>query len=144
MAMMQCPECGREISDAAAACPHCGYPITRKVDETASAAPVSQAVRKTKLGEVEKHGGGGLIAMGVLILLCGIFSLVIFPPAALGAILVAIICIVLGHSAKVGYRKAKCPYCEKELEIRADVQTCRCRFCWKVSTVKDDFLVTIE
>jgi len=27
MALITCPECGREISDQAAACPHCGYPI---------------------------------------------------------------------------------------------------------------------
>lgn len=27
MAMMGCPECRREVSDRAVACPHCGYPI---------------------------------------------------------------------------------------------------------------------
>lgn len=27
MALIKCPECEREISDKAAACPHCGYPI---------------------------------------------------------------------------------------------------------------------
>lgn len=27
MSMIQCPECGREISDKAKACPHCGTPI---------------------------------------------------------------------------------------------------------------------
>ena len=27
MALIQCPECGREISSQAAACPHCGMPI---------------------------------------------------------------------------------------------------------------------
>ncbi len=27
MALVPCPECGREISDQALACPHCGYPI---------------------------------------------------------------------------------------------------------------------
>lgn len=27
MALITCPECGREISDKAAACPHCGFPI---------------------------------------------------------------------------------------------------------------------
>ena len=27
MALIQCPECGREISDKAMACPHCGVPI---------------------------------------------------------------------------------------------------------------------
>lgn len=27
MALIQCPECGREISDKVKACPHCGYPL---------------------------------------------------------------------------------------------------------------------
>ena len=31
MALINCPECGRQVSDQAAACPECGYPI-RKVE----------------------------------------------------------------------------------------------------------------
>jgi integrase/DNA-directed RNA polymerase subunit RPC12/RpoP len=31
MALIKCPECVREISDKAAACPHCGYPITTTI-----------------------------------------------------------------------------------------------------------------
>lgn len=27
MALIKCPECGKEISDKAGQCPHCGYPI---------------------------------------------------------------------------------------------------------------------
>lgn len=34
MALMQCPECGKEISDQAPACIHCGYPL--------SPAPISE------------------------------------------------------------------------------------------------------
>lgn len=30
MSMMKCPECGKEISDSAKACPNCGYPIKQK------------------------------------------------------------------------------------------------------------------
>lgn len=29
MALIKCPECSREISDKAAACPHCGFPISK-------------------------------------------------------------------------------------------------------------------
>lgn len=28
MALIKCPECGREISDKAGSCPNCGYPIS--------------------------------------------------------------------------------------------------------------------
>ena len=27
MALINCPECGKEISDKSVACPHCGFPI---------------------------------------------------------------------------------------------------------------------
>lgn len=29
MALINCPECGKEISDTAVSCPHCGYGINR-------------------------------------------------------------------------------------------------------------------
>ena len=31
MALINCPECGREISDKAVSCPHCGYPINNSI-----------------------------------------------------------------------------------------------------------------
>lgn len=27
MALINCPECGKEVSDKAANCPNCGYPL---------------------------------------------------------------------------------------------------------------------
>jgi hypothetical protein len=36
MALMSCPECGKQVSDKAAACPHCGAPIAAS---SSSAAP---------------------------------------------------------------------------------------------------------
>lgn len=31
MAIIKCPECGRQISDKAPACPNCGVPIAGKI-----------------------------------------------------------------------------------------------------------------
>jgi uncharacterized membrane protein YvbJ len=31
MALMKCPECGKEVSDKAANCPNCGYKITDNI-----------------------------------------------------------------------------------------------------------------
>lgn len=31
MALINCPECGKEISDKAESCPNCGYPIAEEV-----------------------------------------------------------------------------------------------------------------
>lgn len=30
MAIIKCPECGKDISDQAVSCPHCGYPLANK------------------------------------------------------------------------------------------------------------------
>ena len=30
MALIKCPECGRSLSDQAAACPHCGCPVNKE------------------------------------------------------------------------------------------------------------------
>lgn len=39
MALIKCPECGNQVSDHAAACPKCGYPIAK------SSAPSGGTVR---------------------------------------------------------------------------------------------------
>jgi len=42
MALIACPECGRQVSTEAASCPSCGYPIAARVERTPAA--VSSAV----------------------------------------------------------------------------------------------------
>ena len=44
MALIKCPECGKEVSDKADSCPECGYPISRK-----SAPPESSRKNKSKI-----------------------------------------------------------------------------------------------
>ena len=33
MAIIKCPECGKEISDKATSCPNCGFPLTKEQPE---------------------------------------------------------------------------------------------------------------
>lgn len=33
MALIKCPECGREISDKSKICIHCGYPLENEKDK---------------------------------------------------------------------------------------------------------------
>lgn len=33
MSLIKCPECGKEISDKATVCIHCGYPIKEETDK---------------------------------------------------------------------------------------------------------------
>ena len=39
MALINCPECGRQVSTAAQACPACGFPVAQQQIEQAPAAP---------------------------------------------------------------------------------------------------------
>jgi hypothetical protein len=44
MALINCPECGAQVSDAAPACPKCGYPIATAAASagTSATAPAAQ------------------------------------------------------------------------------------------------------
>lgn len=61
MALVKCRECGKEISDKAAACPSCGAPM-------AGGAPV----RVTRVGAKYEQIGFGLIVVGLIALLAGV------------------------------------------------------------------------
>lgn len=62
MALIQCPECKAEISDQAAFCPHCGYPLRAAPART----PVASAPRPAK----KKTWVFALIALALLVLAC--------------------------------------------------------------------------
>lgn len=49
MALIICPECGHSVSDKAAACPHCGYPLERSERETEQLVPELTGVLKAKI-----------------------------------------------------------------------------------------------
>jgi len=60
MALINCPECGRQVSDAAHACPVCGYPIAEKlaVDRPAAGAPAPSPAASEPLAEVRPSWWG--------------------------------------------------------------------------------------
>lgn len=62
MAMINCPECGNSISDQAAACPHCGYPIHSPKDSN----PL-QPVRKKDSDEDIKPISRGKILLVIIL-----------------------------------------------------------------------------
>lgn len=39
MPLVNCPECGRQVSTAAAACPACGFPVAEKLAKSSTPAP---------------------------------------------------------------------------------------------------------
>ena len=48
MALMNCPECGREVSREAAACPQCGYPVAERLRSAAQATPGAEVLLEVR------------------------------------------------------------------------------------------------
>lgn len=47
MALINCPECNREISDKAVSCPHCGYPLSNNLIEKNEPQDIKEHYLKT-------------------------------------------------------------------------------------------------
>ena len=69
MALVDCPECGRQVSTLAAACPQCGFPITREVVESQAPRRGRGPSRWTDLGFwIIVVGLAVVIIMGIVLL----------------------------------------------------------------------------
>jgi hypothetical protein len=101
MALVACPECGREVSDQALACPHCGYPIRGgygyeyRSERQLFGLPLVHIVSGNRIdpatGKLRVAKGIiaiGPIAVGGLALGGSAFGVVSFGGAALGLIAV--------------------------------------------------------
>ena len=75
MALIKCPECGKEISDKAASCPKCGYPI-QNIPQNASIPPAPQQSEKVTQKRVD----------GKRIALISVAAVVILAVSAVAAV----------------------------------------------------------
>lgn len=69
MSLIKCPECGREISDLAASCPHCGCPINQQTPSSASATNPSAPQQPAPSPQAKKRAGSTIAIVAVVILL---------------------------------------------------------------------------
>jgi membrane protein YdbS with pleckstrin-like domain len=49
MALINCPECGKQVSAAAPTCPGCGFPVAEKLNRQTDAASSSDPAAKSEL-----------------------------------------------------------------------------------------------
>jgi DNA-directed RNA polymerase subunit RPC12/RpoP len=63
MALIQCSECRRDVSDQAPACPNCGHPV--------NAQAVTTIQRTHKKWKAYKLAGGALMLLGFLVVGAG-------------------------------------------------------------------------
>lgn len=69
MAMIPCPDCGKDVSTMAAACPHCGYPLKTVPTLLKSSSDRDDIVHRVEL--VQRKKGPGCLA----IILASVFML---------------------------------------------------------------------
>ena len=109
MALIDCPECGNQVSDLAESCPHCGFGLYQEAPEI-----IARITYKARTG-----GGGCLIA------LIGLACLFYFPLGTLVGILLILIgnywasYYACGHCGNEVKSDAKlCPSCQATLKKR--------------------------
>lgn len=73
MALIRCPECNREISDKATACPGCGYPLNSTSQETAEKEQLLKEAEEKDKQFIKK--AAVVMIIGVVIMLTLIFVL---------------------------------------------------------------------
>ena len=110
MALINCHECGKEISDQAEACPNCGAPV-KKPEPELTLAELAEQQRMKILGRKPRSnagavaegvgnaavktykGGCGLLTLGTLLL--GAVALVAFPPVGLFLLVLGLIAYLI-------------------------------------------------
>ena len=140
MALMKCPECGKLISDRAAACPYCGNPISG----ASSATSVHLEPRKTSLSDVQKNPAAGVcyILFGIVCLISGLLMLGII--IGIGGIVGGFLCFGYAMRDINGYQTGKCPYCGNGVTVLASDTTYKCPHCKHISNHNGMYLETIN
>ncbi len=148
MALITCPECGRDISDQAVSCPGCGY-VLKKSEPVPQSQPQPQwsTARKTQLSE--KRTSPVLGVFSILFGLACLFLCFLLFITGIG-IIVAIPLLILsgaaihyGSKSISGVQDGACPYCGNDVTVPASAASFTCPHCHKISTRSGDALKTI-
>ncbi len=132
MALIECPECKKKVSDTAEACPNCGYPIN----------PQPKNNNFTELGKVHqsKVFGAVVLILGIAFIILSIIKLGL--PKAFLTICIAAFFIAVGLLNLIGYYVITCPYCNSKTSLLRIQKTHKCNTCKKISVVDGDHLRT--
>lgn len=68
MALIKCPECGKEVSDTAVACPSCGYGIASYMEQIKEQRRYQQKLDSIPMPVHPKKENGWFVLMGFFIL----------------------------------------------------------------------------
>lgn len=137
MALITCPECGKQISEATPACPHCGYQLT--------VSQMAEKVNPTKIEAVVVNKSKGIFtaigSVAILILSPIGFALFIIPGIFL--VIFSLIGIAAGINEIKGTHAVLCPYCGKKSKTVKGFEAFKCPACKKRSVRKEDYLYPV-
>lgn len=68
MALINCPECSKEISDQSISCPNCGYPVKQKSVSSPPPLPTHQVTQGKKIKE-DKAVSPFMVVIGIFVLI---------------------------------------------------------------------------
>ncbi len=135
MALIKCPECGGQISDQAASCPHCGYVLKHDMPD-----PVSPTPEPTQIEGMDKTGSAIQSVMGLLITVGGVGLLFVIWPIGLALIAVGAWLLNEGGKAYAPKVKVECPFCKKSGMMDRKQTIYCCPNCKKQSAKEEDHL----
>lgn len=131
MALVNCPECNKEISDSAKQCPSCGYEIQKEIT-------------RSELGEIEKNPAQGMLCIfvGIIAIIFGFLTIGII--IGIFAIIGGFAFIGMGALKISGTQKGLCPYCNNELTVKHNAVVNKCPHCKKTSKKLNNYLEKID
>lgn len=134
MALISCPECGKQISETTPSCPHCGYQL--------SVAVTKAMPQPTKIGDVKTNPIYGAFTMtigGFGVLISFLFGPFFFIPL-IGAILM----LATGWAQLTGMQPVECPHCGKPAQMSCKAENYKCGICKKRSVRKSGYLRPVD
>jgi len=78
MALIQCPECGTQVSEKASNCPQCAYPLRPNQSDQPLVPPKSTVVVKSKEGCFLQTLNVGCMVIAVIAVIIGLIIFVGF------------------------------------------------------------------
>ena len=129
MAMIKCPECGKEVSDKSLLCIHCGCPIKKDDQDNKKSLESHVIAYRSSPGSVVTIYIVGLILSLIIIIAYVILGIAFGEPVWLGMVFFALIAVFLLVMCTFGVIRVGANAANKSHCIRYDATNCKFVLC---------------
>ncbi len=136
MALISCPECGKQISDSTPTCPHCGYRFSADAAAPPSPTEIKPSKSNVPVGAIKTLSGIAIILISIPFI--GVFGLGIFSMIA------GVVLLCAGFADIAGMHDVICPYCKSSGKIAKGAKSYKCPTCKKRSVREDGYLKPVS